>query len=334
MWAEEPSVFELQDTNTQKDIQNLKATIEKQSTRIFELENNIKQLQTSLEGLTSIYEGQSTNVKDLSDKISNQETIDKAKDEELKNMQEQIATLSKNTQLLKDSLGEINHSINDVQQLLANELKTTSEKKDNQSPQLADDKVANDKVADKTNNNAINEAQTASQVSNPSSTQTSTEVEKKDNAKEEKDTKKDEAKKDDVKKDEKTDKTNDKFDATKRDEIFKEARSLTYSSKFEEAIERYKWLIKIDYKKAESNYMLGNIAYAQNRYNDAIAYYKESATLDDKASYMPRLLLNSANSFRVLKDNANAKKFYDSLVSLFPNSSEAKEAQKHIKKLQ
>ncbi|RAX54084.1 hypothetical protein CCY99_05235 [Helicobacter sp. 16-1353] len=122
-------------------------------------------------------------------------------------------------------------------------------------------------------------------------------------------------------------------DTTRRGDIFKEARSLTYAKKFNEAIARYKWFIEIDYKKAESNYMLGNIAYEQNRYNDAIYYYKESAILDDKATYMPRLLLNSANSFRVLKDIDNAKNFYNSLLSLFPNSNEAKEAKSQLDKL-
>ena len=118
---------------------------------------------------------------------------------------------------------------------------------------------------------------------------------------------------------------------TRRSEIFKEARSLTYSKKFDDAIARYKWLIEINYNKAESNYMLGNIAYEQNRYKDAVYYYKESAILDDKAKYMPRLLLNSANSFRVLKDKNNAQNFYNALINLFPDSIEAKEAKKYIK---
>lgn len=132
--------------------------------------------------------------------------------------------------------------------------------------------------------------------------------------------------------------TNDKKDTFTKDinkaaEIFKEARSLTYNNKFEEAADRYKWLAEINHRKAESVYMLGNIAYATNKYNDALHYYKESATLDDKAKYMPRLLLNTANSFRVINDIDNAKKFYNSLLSLFPDSVEAKEANKHLNKL-
>lgn len=122
-------------------------------------------------------------------------------------------------------------------------------------------------------------------------------------------------------------------DTTQRNEIFKEARRLTYSKQFNEAIARYNWFIEINYKKAESHYMLGNIAYEKNKYNDAIYHYKESAMLDDKAKYMPRLLLNCANSLRVLDRGEDAKNFYNSLISRFPDSTEAKDAKKQLKKI-
>lgn len=122
-------------------------------------------------------------------------------------------------------------------------------------------------------------------------------------------------------------------DKTRRNEIFKEARRLTYSKQFDEAIARYNWFIEIDYKTAESHYMLGNIAYEKNKYNDAIYHYKESAMLDDKAKYMPRLLLNCANSLRVLDRADDAKNFYNSLISRFPDSAEAKDAKKQLKKI-
>ncbi|MGX2983735.1 tetratricopeptide repeat protein [Helicobacter sp. 23-1045] len=122
-------------------------------------------------------------------------------------------------------------------------------------------------------------------------------------------------------------------DKAKKDEIFKEARRLTYSKKFNEAIARYNWLIEINHKKAESHYMLGNIAYEKNKYDDAIYHYKESATLDERAKYMPRLLLNCANSLRVLGRNDDAKNFYNSLIARFANSTEAKDAKTQLKKL-
>lgn len=129
------------------------------------------------------------------------------------------------------------------------------------------------------------------------------------------------------------DKTPPQFDENiDKEDFFKETRRLVYAKKFDDAISRYNWLIKINYKVAESNYMLGNIYYETNKYKDAVYYYKESAVLDDKAKYMPRLLLNSANSFRVLGDAPNAKKFYNSLLSLFPDTSEASDAKKQLDK--
>lgn len=129
-------------------------------------------------------------------------------------------------------------------------------------------------------------------------------------------------------------KTDFKKDTTKKSQIFKEAKNLVYAKKFDEAIERYNWFIEIDYKKAESHYMLGNIAYEQNKYNDAIYHYKESVMLNDKGKYMPRLLLNCANSLKVLNKIDDAKNFYNSLISRFPNTPEAKEAKQKLETLQ
>lgn len=290
IWAEEPSAFELQSGSTKKEMQTLRDKTENQSNKIFELENRIKQLETSLDGLKSIYEGQSLNIKEIKDKINTNDvnTNQNIKDSDIQNLQEQISNNTKNIQLLKDSLSNINESISQIQEILSSEIK-------------------------KQNNNATESSNTNRIINsdnNATKPQSNTLESKEDS--------------DDVQFDK---------DVTRRGDIFKEARTLTYAKKFDEAIARYKWFIEIDYKKAESNYMLGNISYEQNYYNDAIYYYKESAILDDKATYMPRLLLNSANSFRVLKDVENAKKFYNSLLSLFPNSNEAQEAKTQLNKL-
>ena len=80
------------------------------------------------------------------------------------------------------------------------------------------------------------------------------------------------------------------------------------------------------HKPAKGNYLLGEIAFEQKRYEDAIYYYKTSATRYDKADYMPRLMLNSAKSFEAINEKDNAKKFLETLVKLYPKSQEAKEA--------
>lgn len=290
IWAEEPSAFELQSGSTKKEMQTLRDKTENQSNKIFELENRIKQLETSLDGLKSIYEGQSLNIKEIKDKINTNDvnTNQNIKDSDIQNLQEQISNNAKNIQLLKDSLNDINESISQIQEILSSEIKKQN---NNATESLNTNRIINsDNNATKPQSNTLESKEDSNDVQF------------------------------------------DK-DITRRGGIFKEARTLTYTKKFDEAIARYKWFIEIDYKKAESNYMLGNISYEQNYYNDAIYYYKESAILDDKATYMPRLLLNSANSFRVLKDTENAKKFYNSLLSLFPNSNEAKEAKTQLNKL-
>lgn len=91
-------------------------------------------------------------------------------------------------------------------------------------------------------------------------------------------------------------------------------------------------LIKDNYKTAQSSYYLADILHYKKRYKDAIHYYKKSMILDDKASYIPELLLNSAHSFEKLNDVANAKNFYQTLIDAYAGTKEAKEASKRLEK--
>ena len=288
IFAEEPSVFEMQSSVTKKEIEELKRINDQQSDRILKLENQIKQLEISLEGLKSIYEGSSSSLKDLNDKINsfgNNSNVDDA----LNSVKEDVVKNTNNIQMLKDS---IDSYVKQIQELITNEMHNKQQ-----------NNIDSNKTSPNSNTNIIKKI-IDNNATNPNGNK-------------------------DI-----IDNSNENIifdkDTTRRSEIFKEARSLTYSKKFDEAISRYKWFIEINYKKAESNYMLGNIAYEQNRYKDAVYYYKESAILDDKAKYMPRLLLNSANSFRVLNDKDNSQNFYNALIDLFPESVEAKEAKKYI----
>lgn len=262
----EPSAFELQSGATKQDMQTLKGKSETQSDKIFELQNKIKALETSVEGVKSIYEGQAKNINDLTNKMNALDS-NKLNDESLATLQEQVAQNTQNIQTLTESLKNLSDSIAQIKGLLGEIQQVESDK--------------------------LKQAQEANEIA----------------------------------------KVAFKKDKARRADIFKEARRLTYSKKFNEAIARYNWLIEIDYQKAESHYMLGNIAYEQNKYNDAIYHYKESAIFDDKAKYMPRLLLNCANSLRVLDRVEDAKKFYNSLIARFPNSAEAKDAREQLKKI-
>lgn len=122
-----------------------------------------------------------------------------------------------------------------------------------------------------------------------------------------------------------------KFSRDNSHNIYKEAENLFEKGKLVEARERLEWTVKNQYKPASSNYLLGEIAFQQKRYKDAIYYYKESATLFDKATYMPRLLLHSSKSLAHTGDKGNAKRFLETLIANYPNSPEAKEAKKLLK---
>ena len=116
-------------------------------------------------------------------------------------------------------------------------------------------------------------------------------------------------------------------------QIYKDAKNKFAKRQYSEAIIYFEHLIKNHYKPAASNYYLGEIAYRQGRYKDAVAFYKQSASLYDKSSYMPTLLLHTAISLGRLGRKREAKDFYETLIQLYPNSKSAAVARKNLKKL-
>jgi len=116
-------------------------------------------------------------------------------------------------------------------------------------------------------------------------------------------------------------------------QIYKEAKQKFSKREYAEAVLYFEHLIKNHYKPAASNYYLGEIAYRQGRYKDAVAYYKQSASIYDKSSYMPTLLLHTAISLGRLGKKSEAKQFYETLIQLYPKSKSAAVARKNLKKL-
>jgi len=92
-------------------------------------------------------------------------------------------------------------------------------------------------------------------------------------------------------------------------------------------------LVRKKYKPAQSNYYLGEIYFYKKKYKDAIHHFKTSMMLYDEASYIPKLLLHSAISFEKTNDKDNAINFYGTLVDAYPETKEAKIAQKNLQKL-
>jgi len=102
---------------------------------------------------------------------------------------------------------------------------------------------------------------------------------------------------------------------------------------YESSGDKYDKLVESNFKPAETNFYLAQTWYMRKKYDLAINHYKKSAILNDKAAYMPTLLLHSAISFEKIKDKDNAKSFYSTLIELYPNSDEAKTAKKSLIKL-
>jgi len=113
-------------------------------------------------------------------------------------------------------------------------------------------------------------------------------------------------------------------------EVADKAKAFYDKQYYTNAIEYYSHLITNNYKPAYSHFMIGQMKFKRKNYGEAISFYKKSASLYSKASYMPELLLNTAISMERTKDIKNAKSFYDALIAKFPNSKEAKTAQKNL----
>ena len=99
---------------------------------------------------------------------------------------------------------------------------------------------------------------------------------------------------------------------------------------YTKAIQNYKELIKRKYKPAYAHYMIGEMNFKRKNYAEAISYFKKSASLYDKASYMPMLMLHTAISMDKTDDKEHARAFYKAVISKYPNSKEAKEAKKYL----
>jgi TolA-binding protein len=121
--------------------------------------------------------------------------------------------------------------------------------------------------------------------------------------------------------------------AEEKVKLLSDAKKDYDAKKYDSATPKYEKLVEVNYKPAEGNFYLGQMWYIRKKYDIAINHFKKSAILNDKAAYMPTLLLHSAISFENTKDKENAKNFYNTLVELYPDSSEASIAKKNLSKL-
>lgn len=121
--------------------------------------------------------------------------------------------------------------------------------------------------------------------------------------------------------------------STDKSNLLNDAKKDFDAKSYDSSTQKFDKLLEANYKPAEVNFYMGQNWYMRKKYDVAISHYKKSAILNDKAAYMPTLLLHSAISFEKIKDKDNAKSFYSTLVDLYPNSSEAKVAKQNLAKL-
>lgn len=114
-------------------------------------------------------------------------------------------------------------------------------------------------------------------------------------------------------------------------QVQKDADSLFKSKKYADAIDMFEHLISKNYKPARSHYFIGESYFQLDEYHNAIAYFKESAKRYSKAEYMPKLMLHTAISLKKTKDAEGSQQFLQALIAKYPNSQEAREAEKFLK---
>ncbi|OCX43316.1 hypothetical protein A7X81_08760 [Campylobacter ornithocola] len=119
-------------------------------------------------------------------------------------------------------------------------------------------------------------------------------------------------------------KKDDSWKKLQSSEILKKAIDETNKNQFEDAKEKFEYLISIHYKPARSTFWLGEIRYKQQDYAGALGFYKKSSAISTKGDYVPKLLYHTAISLDKVGDPKSANKFYKALKTAYPDSPEAK----------
>ncbi|WP_238699258.1 tetratricopeptide repeat protein [Helicobacter sp. MIT 05-5294] len=360
LYGEEPSAFNAGGKAPQKTESQII------NEKLFNLSNKVQIIEESQEGLKSIFEGQIQRIQNNANKIELVRGENNATSEEIrKHVDSNFALQNENIDKLKNSISALGALIQKTNTQMQNEINELKEQiatlKQQKSKEIESQAKANNPatpqaesqevVATNAKINAVianlegNNTQADPQA-NLSTTDSLKDSSNKESGKEKteqnKDSSKSESQTNDSqtqnKQDSQTKKSQNEPTASKTNlknkqlsDVFKEGEEFFKNKNYDSADEYLQFAVKGNYKPARGNYLLGEIAFAQKRYEDAIYYYKTSATRYDKADYMPRLMLNSAKSFRAIKEEENAKRFLESLVSLYPKSNEAKEAKKLLK---
>lgn len=126
---------------------------------------------------------------------------------------------------------------------------------------------------------------------------------------------------------------NDSIEGKSNATLYSEGVRYFVKKRYSEAEKRFMITDKNRYKPAASNYYLGEIAYYTKKYEDAIFYFKKSAGLYDKASYIDTLLLHTAVSLEKSGEKSQAKAFYENIIANYKGKKSAQIAKDRLKEL-
>ncbi len=116
-------------------------------------------------------------------------------------------------------------------------------------------------------------------------------------------------------------------------ELLKSAKEDISNRKLQSAEDKLNRLLRKGYKKAESYFLLGEVAYLKGRYSNAIEFYQKSAEKSADAKYMDRLLLHTAIALKKSGQKSQAKEFFKTLIETYPNSVSAATARRYLKSM-
>ena len=116
-------------------------------------------------------------------------------------------------------------------------------------------------------------------------------------------------------------------------DLYTQGVRLFVKRRYDEAKKRFVDTDAKGYKTAPSNYYLGEISYYTKQYEDAIFYFKKSAGINDKASYIDTLLLHTAISLENRGESDQAKAFYENIIANYDGKKTASIAREKLKRL-
>jgi len=116
-------------------------------------------------------------------------------------------------------------------------------------------------------------------------------------------------------------------------EIFQKAKEEFNQKLYSKAKKRFKKLIKMGHKVAEGYFYLGEIAYNQGRYIDAIELYQKSAEKKADTPYMDKLLIHTAIALKKSGQTAQAKEFFKTVIEAYPSTTSASTAKRYLKSM-